>query len=142
MADDIAVEVIFRVEFYDVDSMNVVWHGNYAKYMELGRCALLDDIGFGYVEMAESGYVWPVVDMRIKFIKPLRFGQRVVLRARLAEYENRLKIKYEIRDVDSDEKTTIAESVQMAVNIGSNEGCLVSPACLVEQVEKRIRENR
>ena len=40
----IEASVEFRVEFYDVDSMGVVWHGNYVKYMELGRCALLDKI--------------------------------------------------------------------------------------------------
>ena len=28
----IEAEVEFNVEFYDVDSMDVVWHGNYVKY--------------------------------------------------------------------------------------------------------------
>ena len=43
----ISAEIEFKVEFYDVDSMNVVWHGNYVKYMESARCVLLDKIGFG-----------------------------------------------------------------------------------------------
>ena len=33
--------VDFQVEFYDVDSMQVAWHGNYVKFMEVARCALL-----------------------------------------------------------------------------------------------------
>ena len=30
------------VPFFDVDTMNVVWHGHYIKYLEVARCALLD----------------------------------------------------------------------------------------------------
>ena len=30
------------VEFYDLDPMNVVWHGNYVKYLEKARCDLLE----------------------------------------------------------------------------------------------------
>jgi len=39
-------EVELTVEFFDVDSMQIVWHGNYLKYMERARCALLDKIGY------------------------------------------------------------------------------------------------
>ena len=58
----ICEEIVFPVEFYDVDSMRVVYHGNYVNYMEKGRCALLDKIGFGYHEMEKAGYMFPVVD--------------------------------------------------------------------------------
>ena len=27
-----------EVEFYDLDPMDVVWHGNYIKYLEAARC--------------------------------------------------------------------------------------------------------
>ncbi len=37
--------------FFDVDSMNVVWHGHYVKYLEVARCALLDQIGHNYNDM-------------------------------------------------------------------------------------------
>ena len=33
-------EIIIRVPFHDVDLMEVVWHGHYAKYFEIARCAL------------------------------------------------------------------------------------------------------
>jgi acyl-CoA thioester hydrolase len=41
----ITAETEFTVEFYDVDSMEIVWHGNYVKYLEKARCVLLDHIG-------------------------------------------------------------------------------------------------
>ncbi|MBQ2464452.1 MAG: hypothetical protein II507_05635 [Treponema sp.] len=45
MKKNISEEIVFNVEFYDVDSMRIVWHGNYVKYMEASRCALLNKIG-------------------------------------------------------------------------------------------------
>ena len=34
-------EMKLTVQFYDLDPMNVVWHGNYLKYLESARCDLL-----------------------------------------------------------------------------------------------------
>ena len=37
-----------QVEFYDLDPMNVVWHGNYVKYLEAARCDFLAKVGCTY----------------------------------------------------------------------------------------------
>jgi acyl-CoA thioester hydrolase len=116
--------------------MQIVWHGNYVKYMEKARCALLDKIGFGYLEMAASGYGWPVVDIRLKYVRPLVFHQKARITATLLEYENRLRIAYVIRSGDGDGPVANkAESTQMAVDAATGESCFVSPRCLVERVE-------
>lgn len=132
-------EIIFDVEFYDVDSMGVVWHGNYVKYMEKARCALLDRIGFGYLSMVEAGYMFPVVDVKLKYVKSLRFGEKVRAVAMLVEYENRIKIKYEFYNAETGELTTKAESSQMAVKIETGESEFVCPASFIEQVEALIK---
>ena len=110
-------EIIFPVEFYDVDSMRIVWHGNYVKYMEKARCALLDKIGYGYLVMAASGFSFPIVDVRVKYVRSLRFGERVRAVASLSEYEACIKIKFEFYNADTGELTTKAESTQMCVNM-------------------------
>ena len=125
----------FRVEFYDVDPMGVVWHGNYVKYMELGRCALLDKIGYGYSEMKESGYAFPVTSLKLKYIKPLLFKQKAVVKAVLTEYENRIKIEYLIYDKESGELTTKGESIQMALNMETGETSFLCPECFIRKVE-------
>jgi len=56
------------VPFFDIDTMNVVWHGHYVKYLEVARCALLDKIGHNYTAMLEAGYAWPVIDMQLRYI--------------------------------------------------------------------------
>src|SRR5262249_969783 len=66
-------EVEIEVDFYDVDAMEVTWHGHYVKYFERARCALLRKIGYDYPEMRDSGYAWPIVDCRLRYVGATRY---------------------------------------------------------------------
>jgi acyl-CoA thioester hydrolase len=132
----ISADVIVKAQFYDLDPMQVVWHGNYARFLEQARAALLDKIGFGYREMAETGYLWPVVDLRIKYVRPILYGQEVRVTATMAEYEYRLKIDYRLADVMTGEVLTKAHTIQVAVDAATRELCFQSPAVLYEKVER------
>ena len=81
----ISAEIEVTIPFHDVDMMAVAWHGHYFRYIELARCALLDLIDYNYPQMEASGYLWPIIDTRMKYLAPLRFGQRVRVRATLTE---------------------------------------------------------
>jgi acyl-CoA thioester hydrolase len=140
--DKIYEETEFTVQFYDVDSMNVVWHGNYIKFFEQARCALLKKIGYGYTEMKESGYAFPVTEIYAKYIRPLMFEQRVIAKASILEYENRLKISYELRDAKTGIVTTKGSSTQMAFNIEKQNSCFECPQILIGKVEKLLDETR
>src|SRR5210317_393585 len=98
---DLTAEIQIKVPFQDVDVMGIVWHGNYLRYFEEARAELLDKVDYGYFQMKESGYSWPIVDARVKYIKPLHLQQIVQVKARLVEYECQLKIDYEIFDVET-----------------------------------------
>lgn len=123
-----------EVQFYDLDPMQIVWHGNYVKYLEVARCALLDLIGYNYEQMKESGYAWPVIDMNLRYIGSAVFGQRLTLRAEIVEYENRLKINYLISDALSGKRLNRASTTQVAVDLKSGEMCFVSPAILFDKL--------
>lgn len=131
---DVDTEVL--VPFFDVDSMNVVWHGHYIKYLEVARCALLDHIGHNYTHMLESGYGWPVIDIQLRYVRGAVFGQRLIVRASLVEWENRLKINYLITDAETGERMTRASSVQVAVHIETREMQLASPKAFTDAVER------
>ena len=133
----LSADATIQAQFYDLDPMNVVWHGNYPRFLERARCALLDLIGYNYPEMRQSGFAWPIVDMRIKYVRPIVFAQDIVVTATLAEYENRLKIDYRIRDQATGEVLTKATTVQVAVRIETGEMQLESPAALVTRVKAR-----
>ncbi len=132
----ISASVPLTVQFYHLDPMEVVWHGNYAKFFEEARCALLNVIDYNYPQMRDSGYAWPIVDMRTKFIGPARFGQRIVVTATLVEYEMRIKIDYVIRDETSGETLTKGQTIQVAVDGQTGEMCYESPPILFEKVRK------
>ena len=132
----ISAETEITAQFYDLDPMQVVWHCNYVRYFEQARGVLLDKIDYNYPEMERSGYLWPIVDMRVKFVRPVRYQQKLRVEATLVEYENRLKISYRCRDAGSGEVLTKAHTVQVAVTAATHELNLESPLVLLEKVRR------
>lgn len=115
------------VPFFDVDSMDIVWHGHYVKYLEVARCEFLDALGHNYRAMRDSGYAWPIVDMRIKYVKPLVFGQKAIVKCSLKEWEYRLKLSYRVECPETQEKLTEAYTVQVPVLMATGEMSFETP---------------
>jgi acyl-CoA thioester hydrolase len=134
-------ETFLTVPFFDVDSMNIVWHGHYCKYLELARCNLLDKIGYNYTDMKNSGFMFPIVDMQIKYVQPLVFEQQLRIVARLVEWECRLKIHYEIVDARDNQVLTKASTIQATVNATTKQLQFVCPDILIQQVNKLLNKS-
>jgi acyl-CoA thioester hydrolase len=65
----------FRVRFSEVDTLRIVWHGNYLKYFEDGRDAWGAQYGLDFVQVYEQhGLLAPLVSTDLKFKYPLRYG--------------------------------------------------------------------
>ncbi|UTF59730.1 thioesterase family protein [Gilvimarinus sp. DA14] len=137
----VSVAQTVKVPFYDVDSMGIVWHGHYIKYFEDARCALLDAFDYNYEAMSESGYGYPVVDLRLKYVKPARFNRLLKVVATLEEWEVRLKIDYRIIDLETGETLTKGHSVQVAVDLANGEMCFATPAVLQRKVAAYLGES-
>lgn len=133
-----STEIDLQIPFHDVDMMEVVWHGHYARYFEIARCALLEKIGYNYPQMHDSGYAWPVIDLRIRYVKPAVFGQVVTVKAEIAEWENRLKLNYLIIDQQTGARLVKGYSIQVAVNMDKREMCFESPAVLLEKLGVKV----
>ena len=131
---ELAHEVELQPAFYDLDPMDIVWHGHYVKYLELARCALLERFDYGYPQMRASGFAWPVVDMRLKYMRSATFGQRIKVRAEITEWESRLRIDYLMRDAASGERLNKAHTVQVAVDLTTREMQYVCPPVLLERL--------
>jgi len=127
-----------QAQFFDIDPMNVVWHGNYTRFFEEARCALLDMIDYNYQQMIDSGYMWPIVDLRVKYVRPIFLFQKFIVEATLTEYENRLKIEYRILDETTNEVLTKAHTVQVAVKASNHEMQYECPEILISKVRKII----
>lgn len=129
-------ETRMQIPFFDVDSLNIVWHGNYCKYFEVARCELLDKIGYDYTTMRDTGFAFPIVEMKIKYILPLRFQQNVLVRVELLEWEHRLKCDYKILDAETLAVHTTATSIQAAVALGDQHLQLVCPSVFTDKVAR------
>ena len=125
----------FRVEFYDTDSMGVVWHGNYVKYCEMARCAFLREIGYTYIDMKNDGYAYPIVKMDFKFVRPAMFDDEICVEVELSEFESLLKFKYTIKNADTGEILCKATTAQAAVYIATKETCFYLPEILKEKLK-------
>ncbi len=136
----LTASVEIEVPFHDVDAMNVAWHGHYVKYFELARCALLRRIDYDYPQMKASGYLWPVVECQLKYVQPATYGQKLCVLATLLEYENRLRIGYQIHDLGSGRRMTKGSTVQVAVDAATHELQFVSPPVLFRNIEKACTE--
>ena len=110
-----------KVEFYNLDPMNVVWHGNYIKFLEEARCDMLEKIGYTYDNMREDGSVYPVAKMDLKYIKPATFRQILLVETTLLELEPAMIISYIIKDQKTKEKLFKAKSMQIRVDVKTRE---------------------
>jgi acyl-CoA thioester hydrolase len=131
---DLSHEIDVVPAFYDIDPMEIVWHGHYVKYLELARSALLARFAYDYTGMRASGYAWPIVDMRLKYVRPAQLGQPLKVRAEIVEWENRLRIDYLIRDAQTGAKLNKASTIQVAVDMATREMCYVCPPVLWERL--------
>jgi tol-pal system-associated acyl-CoA thioesterase len=69
--------VTYRVYYEDTDSIGVVYHANYLKFMERGRSEFVEATGRTIADWNTSGVTVVVYSMNIKFSKPARLGDRI-----------------------------------------------------------------
>lgn len=120
-------QIEFQVPFFDVDSMQIAWHGHYAKYFELARCQLLEDLGHDYDAMAASGFSWPIVDLHVRYMRSLTFKQWIQVTATLKQWDQQLRIAYRVRDRDSGASLARGSTLQVPVEIASGQRCAEMP---------------
>ena len=66
-----SVEV--RVIYGDTDQMGVVYYGNYLRYFEAARGALIRASGVSYGDIERSGYLLPVIEAHVRYLQPARY---------------------------------------------------------------------
>ena len=133
----LTAEVDIRIPFFDLDPAGVAWHGRYFQYFELARCALFEQFDYSYDGMEKSGYLWPVGDTMVRYVRPLLLDQAVRVTACLREWELRLVVDYKIEDADG-VLFTKARTVQVPVDAKTHELMLGSPQVLIDNVTQRL----
>ncbi len=131
---NITTKTQIKVAFYDLDPMNIVWHGNYVKYLEQARCEFFSKINYTYKDMYDDGIMYPIAKMDLKFIKSARFEDNLTVECILKELEPAIIIKYNI--YTKNEKILSANSMQICVNAKTGETLYNAPEKLLKSIEE------
>ncbi len=95
--------ISFRVRYSETDQMGVVYHGNYAQYLEMGRVEWLRAIGFSYKQMENDGIMLPVISLQMEFKKSATYDDLITVTTSLTKLPMvRIEFDYEIRNEQGD----------------------------------------
>jgi acyl-CoA thioester hydrolase len=106
-------EISFRVRYGETDQMGVVYHGNYAQFLEMGRVEWLRSLGISYRDMEENGIMLPVVLLSVKYIKPALYDDVLTIKTILKKKPSvRIEFEYTItnekEEIIAEANTTLA----------------------------------
>lgn len=132
--------VEIKVRFSEVDYLKIVWHGEYVKYFEDGREAFGNRYkGLGYMDICDSGYSAPIVDMNIQFLHPLTVGEAAVVETRYFRTDAAvIYFEYEIRN--SRKEIVARGSTTQAFLDGDGNLCLQDPEFYTEWKKKWLKK--
>jgi acyl-CoA thioester hydrolase len=124
-----------RVRYSETDQMGVVYHGNYAQYLEIGRVEWLRNVGISYKWMEENGIMLPVVSLNINYKKPARYDDLLTVKT-IFKSQTSVKIEfdYEIYN-EKNELLTIASSILVFVDMKTTRPTL-PPDYVKEKIAK------
>jgi acyl-CoA thioester hydrolase len=134
--DQLKSTVEFPVRFSEVDSMQIVWHGHYVKYMEEGREDFGRKFGINYMLIRDQGYMAPVVKISCDYKKTLTYDDTVIVETRYVD-SPAAKITYLFKIFRGSDKELVAtgESVQVFLDM-NRELVLTIPPFLAEWKKK------
>lgn len=127
-------EAILTIPFHDIDSLNIVWHGNHLKYFEIARTNLFKKINYDVEQMKLSNIMWPIVEAHIKYIKPILYDATIRVQANIISYEYKLKIEYNIFNQRANEKICKGYTIQVPVNPQTRTMVYQTPPILLKKL--------
>jgi len=110
----LVTEKQFEIRFSEVDIMNVVWHGSYPLYFEDAREAFGKEYDLSYQRYIDEGVFAPIVELNIKYRRPLTYGMKPVVRITYVPTESaKIIFDYEIVDPEDGTVFVTARSIQV-----------------------------
>lgn len=109
-------EVSLSVPFFDLDPMQIVWHGNYLNYFEIARAALFEHQGvdlYSYYEREKI--IFPIIRTATKHIFPLKHRDEIIIKATLVDANIKLVVDFEIRKTANGSVCARGRTEQVAV---------------------------
>lgn len=128
------IETNIRIRYGETDQMGVVYHGNYAQYLEIGRIEWLRALGISYKSMEESGVMLPVISLSLVYRKPAYYDDEIKVITKLKKKPSiKIEFSYEIYNQNGDLLTT-AETTLAFINMQTNKP-MRCPEYIIEKLE-------
>jgi acyl-CoA thioester hydrolase len=111
-------ETLIRVRFSDVDSMGVVWHGQYVKYFEDGREDFGHKYSINYLDFYKQGILVPIVKIVCDYKIPLVYGDTALVETRFIDCDAaKTLFDYTIYNNRNREIVATGSSIQVFLNM-------------------------
>lgn len=95
--DHLTTDYSARVKFNEVDSLGIVWHGNYISFFEEGREAFGRKHGIDYLEIRKNKYTTPIVNVECDYKRPLKYGDVYTIKTYIIDHPAaKIVLEYEI----------------------------------------------
>lgn len=78
-----------RVRFAETDAMGVVYHTNYAVWLEVGRGEYFREHGMSYAKAGRQGIHFPATELRVRYHAPARFDDEILVETQFAAVRSR-----------------------------------------------------
>ncbi len=118
---ELVAEKKIEIRFSEVDVMNVVWHGSYPLYFEDAREAFGAKYGLSYKRYMDEKVFAPIVELDIKYKRPILYGMTPVVRIVYRPTEAaKIVFDYEIVDAETGTVFATAHSVQVFMDMNYN----------------------
>jgi acyl-CoA thioester hydrolase len=126
-----------KVRFSEVDSLRIVWHGHYVKYLEDAREAFGNKYGLGYCDVEKAGFATPIVKVDIEYKRQLRYGDSAIVEVTYVDSSAaKLIFDYVVRLKSTDEIIATARTIQVFLFLDSRELSLNIPDFVIEWKKK------
>ncbi len=130
-------ETKVKVRYSETDQMGVVYHGNYAQYLELSRIGWLDQLGVSYKLMEENGVMLPVYEIALKYKKSAYFDDVLKIETCLKKKPTaRIEFSYKIYN-QHEELLTTAVTTLVFVDAETRKP-MVCPDDIMEKIEEKL----
>jgi acyl-CoA thioester hydrolase len=125
--------ISFRVRYGETDQMGVVYHGNYAQYLEMGRVEWLRQLGVSYRALEESGVMLPVIELSLKFKKPALYDDILTVSTQLVQLPS-VKIAFDYEIKNQKEELLVTAHTVLAFMDRDKKRPLACPAFILEKL--------
>ncbi|SHI94906.1 acyl-CoA thioesterase [Pseudozobellia thermophila] len=126
-------KISFRVRYGETDQMGVVYHGNYAQYLEIGRVEWLRSLGISYKEMEENGIILPVISLNIHFKKSAVYDDLITVETKLKKKPG-VKIEFDYTIYNEKKEVLVLANTVLAFLDSKTKRPIKCPDYILEKI--------